>query len=73
MQDTAAIIIERVFDTYLDAPVDGGWHDQLSQNGDIISKAMPCSTFYHWFCAASEVHAYANEIRAEKQSAVKHG
>ena len=27
-------------------------------NGDVISKNMPSSTFYHLFCAAAEVHAY---------------
>jgi len=61
MEAEAARLIERMFDTYLRTDIDGGWHDQLSSTGEVISTAMPTSTFYHWFCAAAEVSEYARQ------------
>ena len=53
--DDAAMMIDRMFTYYLDVPVAGGWHDERNEDGDVISKDMPSSTFYHIFCAAAEV------------------
>jgi len=61
MEAQAAQLIERIFDTYLNADIQGGWHDQFSDTGRVISTVMPTSTFYHWFCAAAEVSDYANQ------------
>lgn len=46
--------VKRMFLTYLDVPMTGGWCDQLGADGNPISTIMPTSTFYHLFCAAAE-------------------
>jgi len=53
-----ADMIDMLFENYLIVPEQGGWYDQINANGDVISKNMPSSTFYHLFCAAAEVDAY---------------
>jgi mannose-6-phosphate isomerase len=57
-----AAMINKLFENFLIVPEQGGWHDQRNANGDIISKDMPSSTFYHLFCAAVEVHTYMREL-----------
>ena len=47
---------------YLDVSVKGGWADQLDPEGNIISKVMPTSTFYHLFCAAVEADKLAASL-----------
>ena len=61
MEAQAARLIDRMFDTYLNTDIDGGWHDKLSHTGEVSSAVMPTSTFYHWFCAAAEVSNYLGE------------
>lgn len=61
MEVQAARLIERIFETYLKTDIRGGWHDQLSSEGTVISTVMPTSTFYHWFCAAAEVSDYVRK------------
>jgi len=51
----AGRVIERLFKTYLNTPLPGGWHDSLDGKGNIISSQMPASTFYHLACAVNEV------------------
>ncbi len=53
--DDAAMMIDRMFEYYLDVPVTGGWHDQRDEDGNVTSTDMPSSTFYHIFCATAEV------------------
>ena len=51
----ASAAIRSMFNTYLNVEVLGGWADELDASGRIISTTMPTSTFYHYFCAATEV------------------
>lgn len=44
-------IVEAIFDTYLNAPVAGGWWDQFDENGALLSETMPASSFYHLIVA----------------------
>ena len=62
--DDAAKAIRALMRYYLDVPVKGGWCDQLNSEGEIISKVMPTSTFYHLFCAAVEADALAQSLKA---------
>ncbi len=55
--------IEGLFKYYLSVPIEGGWADKLSADGEIISTVMPTSTFYHLFCAAAEAAALADSVR----------
>jgi len=50
-----AEMIDRMFTHYLDTPVLGGWHDERDENGHLTNNEMSSSTFYHIFCAATEV------------------
>lgn len=59
----AAKAIRALMTYYLDVPVKGGWADQLDPEGNIISKVMPTSTFYHLFCAAVEADKLAQSLR----------
>ncbi len=54
--------VKALFDTYLNVAVTGGWADELSPDGKIISDTMPTSTFYHLFCAAAEVDMLAKKL-----------
>lgn len=47
----ADAIVEAIFDTYLSAPVAGGWWDQFDENGALLSETMPASSFYHLIVA----------------------
>ena len=51
----ASLVISRVFDNFLQTPLRGGWYDSIDCNGNIESRQMPASTFYHLVCATSEV------------------
>ena len=51
----AAKVIEKLFSSYLNTPLLGGWHDSLDFNGNINSSQMPASTFYHLACAVNEL------------------
>lgn len=55
--------IDKLFETYLNVGVEGGWADELDPEGNIISTTMPTSTFYHFFCAVAEVEALAETLR----------
>ena len=57
--EDATKAIRALMTYYLDVPVKGGWADQLDPEGNIISKVMPTSTFYHLFCAAVEADKLA--------------
>lgn len=59
----ASSAIKSMFETYLDVPVYGGWADELDASGRVISQTMPTSTFYHYFCAATEVDSLAQKIQ----------
>ena len=63
MYAAAAETIDALFKYYLSVPVEGGWADKLSPEGEIISTVMPTSTFYHLFCAAAEADKLARRIR----------
>lgn len=62
--EEASKAIKALMKYYLDVPVKGGWADQLNPEGDIISKVMPTSTFYHLFCAAAEADKLAQSLRS---------
>lgn len=53
--DQAATVIEKLFKTYLNTPLPGGWHDSLDSKGNVNSAQMPASTFYHLACAVNEL------------------
>lgn len=40
-------VLERIWRTYFAVPVHGGWYDQFSRDGTLLSQNMPASTFYH--------------------------
>lgn len=40
-------ILSNIWDQYLDVPCKGGWFDQRSANGALVSDLMPSSSFYH--------------------------
>ena len=61
----ASAAIKSVFETYLNVPVLGGWADELDPTGRVISKTMPTSTFYHYFCAATEVDNLAQTLQTK--------
>ncbi len=61
--EDATKAIRALMKYYLDVPVKGGWADQLDPEGNIISKVMPTSTFYHLFCAAVEADKLAQSLR----------
>ena len=63
MYAAAANTIDALFKYYLSVPVEGGWADKLSAEGEIISTVMPTSTFYHLFCAAAEAAKLARHTR----------
>ncbi len=63
MEDHAKNAIKSLFQYYLDVQVKGGWIDQVDTHGKAITNVMPTSTFYHLFCAASEVANYTNVKR----------
>ncbi len=58
----ASLVIDRVFDKFLQTPLRGGWHDSIDRNGNIESQQMPASTFYHLACAASEVESVVTSL-----------
>ena len=59
----ASAAIKAMFDTYLNVPILGGWEDELDASGQVISSTMPTSTFYHYFCAATEVDNLAGKLK----------
>lgn len=59
----ASAAIKAIFETYLNVPVLGGWADELDASGQVISATMPTSTFYHYFCAATEVDSFAQTLQ----------
>lgn len=61
--DMAAWAIDAMMDSYLNVDVPGGWCDQYNADGEVVSKVMPSSTFYHLICAAAEASAVADEVR----------
>lgn len=61
MEVHAANAIKSLFKFYLDTQIKGGWIDQVDVHGQAITNVMPTSTFYHLFCAASEVAGYVDE------------
>ena len=63
MYAAAARTIDALFKYYLSVPIEGGWVDKLSPEGEIISTVMPTSTFYHLFCAAAEADKLARRIK----------
>lgn len=65
MYQAAAETIDALFRYYLSVPIEGGWADKLSSEGEIISTVMPTSTFYHLFCAAAEADKLARRIRVQ--------
>ena len=65
MYQAAAETINALFRYYLSVPIEGGWADKLSSEGEIISTVMPTSTFYHLFCAAAEADKLARRIRVQ--------
>lgn len=59
----AALVIDRVFDGYLQTPLRGGWHDSLDCNGKTEANQMPASSFYHLACAVGELEKLNEELR----------
>lgn len=52
--DKAAALIGAMLETYLNAPIAGGWNDQYDEQGAVVSPDMPTSTFYHVMSLAAE-------------------
>lgn len=50
----ATRMLDQIFNRYLNTPQAGGWYDAADQEGRIVSKYMPSSTFYHVLCAFAE-------------------
>lgn len=48
------VIVEALFDTFLDQPVPGGWIDWVDAGGMPLVTVIPASTFYHIFLGLSE-------------------
>ncbi len=44
-------ILRAMFRDYLEMPAVGGWYDQRSQTGTLVSQNMPTSSLYHLFVA----------------------
>lgn len=40
-------VVSRVWPAYFETGVPGGWYDQRSANGALLSTTMPASSFYH--------------------------
>ena len=56
--------IKSLFQYYLGTQIKGGWIDQVDGHGKAMTDVMPTSTFYHLFCAASEVADYVDKKEA---------
>lgn len=52
--DFKLAMLEILFEYYLDAPIAGGWYDQIDETGRICAPDMPSSTFYHIYCALAD-------------------
>lgn len=50
----ATLLIKRLLDSYLNAPVRGGYIDRYGEDHEIISTVMPTSTLYHLLGATAE-------------------
>lgn len=61
MESQAENAIKSLFQYYLGTQITGGWIDQVDGHGKVMTDVMPTSTFYHLFCAASEVADYIDE------------
>ena len=59
-----APLTDKLMETYLATPVEGGWFDQYDAAGAVISDTMPTSTFYHIVCAVAELDALAADLPA---------
>lgn len=59
-------LVDAIFTSYLETAPPGGWMDQVDKDGQVISKTMPASTFYHWVCACAEADAYIRTVTASR-------
>lgn len=50
----AAALLDKLFNTYLSAPVAGGWVDHIDETGRPLVNYMPASTLYHVLFAIAE-------------------
>lgn len=62
--DRIPLLTERLFSTYLDTDIAGGWHDCRDAEGALIPSPMQASTFYHYMCACAELDRFAASLRA---------
>ncbi|MGL4496110.1 MAG: AGE family epimerase/isomerase [Beijerinckiaceae bacterium] len=53
-REKACAAVRMLHRLYLNGVPDGGWIDQRTADGHVISEHMPSSTFYHIFVAAFE-------------------
>jgi mannose-6-phosphate isomerase len=60
----ASLVIDRLFYSYLQTPLRGGWHDSLDFNGKTETSQMPASTFYHLACTVAELEKVNEELNA---------
>ncbi|MTH98919.1 AGE family epimerase/isomerase [Roseibium sp. RKSG952] len=49
---------------YLDGVSAGLWRDKMRPDGSFVEEPAPASSFYHILCAISELHAFAEDLRA---------
>ncbi len=54
--ERTATVYERLFGTFLSAPVEGGWIDHVGADGKPLVDYMPASTLYHVFLAIAETN-----------------
>jgi mannose/cellobiose epimerase-like protein (N-acyl-D-glucosamine 2-epimerase family) len=58
-------ITERLFGAHLPSHLNGGWIDQIDENGDPIVNVMPASSLYHIVGAAIDGNAQVSAIKGE--------
>lgn len=61
-------VLNRIFSEYLTTRVTGGWYDQRSSEGKLISDRMPSSSLYHVYCGLDGYLSQAGRRRAAETS-----
>jgi mannose/cellobiose epimerase-like protein (N-acyl-D-glucosamine 2-epimerase family) len=54
--EKGAQCLTRLMDSFLGRPIEAGWIDRVSPDGEPIVEFMPASTLYHVFGAVTEAH-----------------
>ncbi len=62
-REEATSCAEYIAESWLTAPVAGGWHDHFDKNGELTATAMPASTGYHLYLAIAELVRVADKLR----------